>query len=293
MANKEATKTYTQKKTVEVRPIPRNNSLYEAPIAMHAGAFVKFDLPMDPVRKARNPVFEDKDEQEFFETELNLPKGSLAIFDRKNTFWNEYVVTVSSEGLVLNLENVADLLKYKVLKANSHKIASSWGARNDDGRFRFAFVEDGAEDIEVNKVQRKKQKAYVFMSSIEDSNDKMIDVLNVLGKKVDRLKGVSTDFLKAELYKIIDDTTPQGVEQFSLLDKFVEIASDKDFEYRVLIDKALHAKAIARIGKNGYRFFKGDEEIAEDTKEMIAWLKNPKNQIKVEAIRAQVETYFK
>lgn len=285
------TKSYLQKKTIEVRPIPRLNSLYDQPIALHPGAFVKIDLPMDPDRKSRNTLFEDKDEQEFFENELNLPKGSLSIYDRKNKFWDEYVVTISHEGLVLDLSNVADLLKYKVLKANSHKIASSWGARNDDGRYRFAFVENGAEDIEINKVQHKKQKAYVFMNMIEDSNDKMIDVLNVLGKKVDRLKGVSTDFLKAEIYKIIDDVTPNG--EFSMLDKFVDIATDKDFEYRVLIDKALQAKGIARIGKNGYRLFKGDEEIAEDTKEMITWLKNPKNQIKVEAIRAQVETYFK
>lgn len=287
------TKTYTQKKTVEVRPIPRSNSLYEQPIALHSGAAVKFDLPMDPDRRSRNPVFSDKEEQEYFESELNLPKGSLSIYDRKNKFWDEYVVTIGHEGLVLNLENVADLLKYKVLKANSHKIAKSWSSRNDDGRYRFAFVENGAEDIEVNKVQRKKQKAYVFMASIEDSNDMMLNVLNVMGKKVDRLKGASTDFLKAELYKIIDDTIPQTGEQVSNLDKFVQIASDEDFEFRVLIDKALHAKAIARIGKNGYRLFKGDEEIAEDTKEMIQWLKNPKNQIKVEAIKAQIETYFK
>lgn len=288
------TKTYTQKKKVEVRPIPRNNSLYESPIALHTGASVKFDLPMDPDRRARNPVFDpkDKEEQAFFERELNLPTGSLSIFDRKNKFWDEYVVTIGHEGIVLNLENVADLLKYKVLQANSHKIAKSWGERNDDARYRFAFVENGAEDVELNKTQGKKQKAYVFMASIEDSNDKMIDVLNILGKRIDRLKGASSDFLKAELYKVIEDSTPVGGD-ISMLDKFVSIATDNEFDERVLIDKALQAKAIARIGKNGYRLFKGEEEIAEDTKEMIQWIKNPKNQIKVEAIRAQVETYFK
>lgn len=288
------TKDYTKKKIVEVRPIPRNNSLYENPIALHTGASVKFDLPMDPDRRARNPVFDpkDKEEQAFFERELNLPAGSLSIFDRKNKFWDEYVVTIGHEGIVLNLENVADLLKYKVLCANSHKIAKTWGERNDDARYRFAFVENGAEDVELNKTQSKKQKAYVFMASIEDSNDKMIDVLNILGKRIDRLKGASQDFLKAELYKVIEDSTPVGGD-LSMLDRFVDIATDEDFEYRVLIDKALQAKAIARIGKTGYRLFKGDEEIAEDTREMIYWLKNDKNQIKVEAIRAQVETYFK
>jgi hypothetical protein len=286
------TKTYTENKIVEVKPIPRSNSLYEQPIARHTGAFVKMDLPTDPDRRARVKVFKDEDEQAFFEKELNLPKGALSVYDRNSKFWNEYLVSVSHEGLTLNLENVSDLLKYKVLKANSHKVAYSWGQRNDDARYLLALVEKGDDNIEINKVQGKKQKAYVFLSSIEDSNDKMIDVLNILGKKIDRTKGAKSDFLKAELFKVIEETTAAPGE-VALLDRLLDLASDTNFEYKVLIDKALQAKAIARIGKTGFRLFKGEEEVAEDTLEMVEWFKNPKNQIKVEAIKAQVETYFK
>ena len=37
-----------------------------------------------------------------------------------------------------------------------------------------------------------------------------------------------------------------------------------------------------------------DEDlIADDTKELILWLKNPKNEAKVQLIEAQIEEYFK
>ncbi len=279
-------------KRITVKPIPHRSTVFDKEIAISPGAVVSIDLPMDPARRARHPVFKDEDEQEYFEKKLNLPKNSLSVFDRNNKYWDEYRVTITDAGLALNLTNVSDLLQYKVLKVNSHLIAPSWNERNDDPRFRAAFVEEGYENVEINKVQDKKTKAYVFFSRISGSVDSMIDVLNIMGKQINRNSGASIDFLKARLYEIIEDSVAPPGEP-SPLDRFLEIAEDEDYEFKVLIDKALNAKAIFRADKNGYRLPKGDEPIADDTKEMIDWLKNPKNQIKFETIKAQIETYFK
>lgn len=279
-------------KKVSVRPISRRSTVFDKEVSINPGAQVSIDLPMDPARKARHPLFESEEEQEYFERKLNLPKNSLSVFDRNNKYWDEYRVVITDAGLVLDLTNVSDYLQYKVLKTNKHLVAPSWNERNDDPRFRVAFVEEGYENIEINKVQDKKKKAYVFLSRIEDSVDKMIDVLNIMGKKVNRKAGTSLDFLKAELYKIIEDTVAPPGEP-SPLDAFIAIAEDKDYEFKVLIDKALNAKALYRVGKTGYRLPKGDEPIADDTREMIDWLKDPKNQVKFETIKAQIQTYFK
>lgn len=279
-------------KKVTIRPIPRRSTVFDKEVAINPGATVSFDLPMDPARRARHPLFESEEEQEYFEKKLNLPKNALSVFDRNNKYWDEYRVVLTDAGLVLDLTNVSDYLQYKVLKTNKHLIASSWTERNDDPRFRAAFVEEGYENIEINKVQDKKKKAYVFLSRIEDSVDQMIDVLNIMGKKVNRNRGASLDFLKAELYKIVEDNiAPPG--ELSPLDIFIAIADDKDYEFKVIIDKALNAKALYKAGKNGYRLPKGDEPIADDTREMIDWLKDPKNQVKFETIKAQIETYLK
>lgn len=291
-AKKISGEKFLMNKKIEVRPIERSSPMFDRPVSISNGATISFDLPIDPDRRARIQIFSNEEEQMFFEQKLNLPANSLSIYDRKNQFWNEYRVIIPEEGLVLNLSNVSDLLKYKVLKANDHRIAPSWTARNDDARYRAALVEEGFENIEINKTQDKKKKAYIFLSKIENSVDAMIDVLNVLGKKINRNKGVSIDFVKAELYKFVEDTVaPPG--EASPLDRFIEIAEDENFEFKVIIDKALHAKALMRIGTNGYRLPKGDEAIAEDTEEMVTWLRNPKNQIKVETIKAQIDTYFK
>lgn len=266
-------------KIIEVRAIPRVSSLLDKPIAFHKGAASKLDLPMDIQRNSRVEIFKEG-EQEAFEKELSLPKGTLSTHNRENPYWNKFLLTISNEGLVLNLANPTDALKYRVLLANESLVAKSWNERNDDARYRFALVEQGYEDVEINKKNELIKEAYKLFGRIEDSADKMRDVLRVLGKKVTG-DGVSVDSLKAHINRIIDDP--------DMREKFVNVLKDKDFDTRILIDKALQAKALYRLGKNGYRLPKGEESIADDTKEMIDWLNDPKNSVKVETIKAQIE----
>ena len=270
-------------KVIEVKPIPRDSALFEGPIAFLKGAAMTVDLPIDAVRRCRINIFESDEEQAFFENKLGVPKGTLSTYDRESKYWNNFIVSLNDEGITLNLGNVTDFLKYRVLKANTGLIAPSWNDRNNDGRFRFALVEKGFEDLEINAKNDIKKRAYIAFGKIEDSADRMIDVLNVMGKKITSKSGVSVDGLKAEINRIIDNPNPESVKSF------ISIIEDKNFEYRVLIDKALNAKAIYRVGKNGYRLPKGEEPVADDTKEMIEWLKDPKNSVKVETIKAQID----
>lgn len=268
-------------KIIVIKPILRDGALFDKPIGFFKGAAMTLDLPINPVRKCRVNIFKSDEEQTWFEKKLSVPTGTLSTYDRDNKYWNEFLVRIPADGFTLNLANVTDFLSYRVLLANETLIAPSWGQRTDDGRYRFALVESGFEDVEINTKKDRMKKAYIAFGKIEDSADKMIDILNVLGKKIKNKSSVSMDFLKAEINRIIDDP--------STIESFISILEDNDFEYRVLIDKALNAKAIYRIDKNGYRLPKGEEAIADDTKEMIDWLKNPKNSIKVETIKAQIE----
>lgn len=270
-------------KIIVVKPILRDSALFDKPIGMLKGTQMSIDLPIDPQRKSRINIFKNEEERIYLEERLSLPKGALSTFDRESKFWNGFIVILTEEELILNLANVTDFLKYRLLLANSDKIAPSWGERNDDGRYRFALVEKGFEDVEINSKNEIKKKAYIAFGKIEDSVDKMVDVLNVLGMKITNRSGISQDGLKAAINRIIEDPNPESVRMF------VKVLGDKDFDYRVLLDKAIQVKALYRIGKNGYRLPKGEEPIADDTKEMIDWMKNPKNSLKVETIRAQID----
>jgi hypothetical protein len=274
-------KNLTINKIVDVKPIKKKVSFFDYELSVFENAVTSFDLPIDPIRRSRFDIFENSlDLQREYEDALSLQRGTLNL-SRDNAYFNDMIIKIPAEGIRLNLNSVIDALKFRILEANNTTIAPSWNERNDDLRYKFAFREEGHEDIEVNKKGEEiynKVKAFI---KIEDSVDKMKSVLSILGKSFNDNKNISIDSLRANIRRVMEDPL--------LSNKFVDIVNDPYFSERVLIDNALKARALMKAGKNGYKLPKGEEPIADDTKEMIDWILNPKNSVKVETIKSQIE----
>lgn len=279
-----------EKKLVKVQPINRSNGYFEENQdggSIFTNAKFTFNLPILSSTKQFVKIL-DETEQEFFAKKLNLKLEDLDFYNRESKFWTNLRVELDKEGLLLDLSDPIDNLKWRILKVFP-SIAPSWKERFEDGRYRFALVEEGYEASEINKKADKTKRAWKAFGKIEDSMDKMIDVLEIYGKNVSKTS--SKDWLQAEITKLIEDAKPKAGAILAPIDEFLAIVEDPNYETRLFITKAVRAGALRKIGKHAYKLpgtGEKDQNTADNLDEMIEFLKNPENNAIVAKMRAHI-----
>lgn len=284
---------YLEDKIIKVKPIPRPNSLGAMSdsedhdgATMYTGAEKTFTLPRSISTGRLIPIL-TKEEQEFFAAQLHLKPEELSFFNANTKFWVETQCKITKEGLTLNLNNPIEYIQYKILKANA-EIAPSWNQRHDNGHYKFALVEDGYEVGEINKKADKTRRAWKAFGKIEDSCQKMTDVLELHGKQVP--KDAKLDWLQAELTKMIEDTKSRS-GRLAPIDEFLAIVEDPNFETRLFIEKAVKIGALKRVGKHGYKLpgvSDNEANTADNLGEMIDFLNDLRNQPVKFTIKAKI-----
>lgn len=278
-------------KKVKVQPISRANGYFDENhdgASIFTGAEVSFGLPMKKDSKQLVRIL-NEEEQEFFAKKLNLKLEDLDFYNPEAKFWVNFRCKITKEGIDLDLSEPMDNLKWRLLKVMP-VVAPSWGERFDSALYKFALVEAGYEVAEINKKADKTKRAWKAFGRIEDSIEKMTDVLEVYGKRVS--KTASRDWLQAEITKMIEDNKPKQAGGITPLDEFLSIVEDPHFETRVLIQKAIAIGAIKKSGKHGYKLAGVDEteeNTADNLTEMIEFILSPKNQNVKLKIQAQID----
>lgn len=285
---------HLEDKIVKVKPISRPNALGAMSdsedhdgATMFTGAEKTFTLPRSKETGRLIPIL-TKEEQEFFAKRLNLKTEDLDFYNPNTEFWVKTSCKLTKEGITLNLKEPIENIQYRILKVNA-EIAPSWNERFENGNYKFALVEDGYEVSEINKKADKTRRAWKAFGKIEDSCEKMSDVLELHGKLVPR--DAKLDWLQAELTKMIEDAKPKRSGSLAPIDEFLAIVEDPNYETRLFINKAVKVGAIRRVGKHAYKLpgvSENEPNTADNLSEMIDFLNDLNNQPIKLKIKAQI-----
>ena len=233
-------------KTISVKPIkPRKPFLKKGHDGedVYTGCHKDYGLPYDVnLRSYKNPFLEEG-EQELFEKLLNQEEGALNLYKFKVTepnFWGNFLLKIPKEGTTLHLNNPADALMYRVLLQDPKAATSN--SELSILQKEYTLLDESKKDEELSILGQKQDEANDFMHKIKKSKKQMVDTLRLMGKSVD--KDASMDWLKAELYKIINEvSTTKGVVG---LDKFLEVMKDPVAETKLFVLDAIEQKELVR-----------------------------------------------
>ena len=111
-----------QNKTVIVRHIPKEGSITNKKHVLYGGmaesATKTFTVPIIASTGSLKNVL-TKEEKAFFENALGL---NLSVHNKVDNYWENFKVRLTKNDTFLDLSEIEDYLKYKVLLANNNFI---------------------------------------------------------------------------------------------------------------------------------------------------------------------------
>ena len=193
------------------------------------------------------------------ETKMHMSPGTLSKYNRD--YWTMFKVDVPKDGLVLDLTNPEDEVKYLVLKAHQ-RVANSEMERFDSPFAEYVMTSQEQEAKVENQKSKLKRQAYKLFSGM--STSEMKDVLKVIGRRVG--DDASVDFVEAQLDKYLTDD-PKA---------FIDTVNDPTFKMRAFIDDCLSSRVLVKSGTK-YQLPGGDT-VGFTLEQTIEYLQNPDNQ---------------
>lgn len=203
---------------------------------MLEGAYKKFPVPMLRSGSMKNVL--TAAEKRFFETNI-LSGQNLGVYG-KDSFWNDFYVTLEKVGTILDLSVPNDYLKYKVLLGWNSVIAPSLKdfKENPSPAYMFYLEREGEESKITSKTLEIKKKAWKNFDKIEGDRDVLAATIFLMtGKKV--AGNAKVDYLNTEVERIVDNTP----------EKFNKLVDDAQFESKILVANAERAGLIKVVNR--------------------------------------------
>lgn len=228
------------------------------------------------IKKYENKFPEGMTEQEFFENELGTNLNPA--LPKDENFWRTDKrgrVTLTKEGLTLNLNNSMDMFRYLILKSNPSKIASSYEERKNKQSYEFMIVNQGR--LVSRRVEEANIKAAAFAKFGEITSDKtsMVGFIKSLGRAVPA--NYTEDWLKAEVLTVVENDPS----------RFLTIVNDSTYDLRIFIQNAVEVGSIKRMSDKRYVLDNGIE--LGDLMQTINYLSDPEHQEVKIRIKSQIE----
>jgi hypothetical protein len=215
-------KTETRKKTDEtmtgamVNPL-RNERIYVRFVAKDNGlpkghvlsggkadgAFTSLCVPVLRSTGSYKNVLTNE-EKDFLEEALGLDYNALSVYKKENNYWDNYSVSLSKEGMHLDLSDPEDFIKYKVLLANSDIVAPSVKERIERPKvtYQFEIVRDNEEAALENSKMDATMSSYKEFGKIESDSDTMRVLVELLDGRP-YAANTKPEFLRARINTLI------------------------------------------------------------------------------------------
>ena len=266
---------------VIVRYLPKQSRMVSNPKHVLFGGMAEnatrtFVVPMLSSGRYVNVLTDD--EKDFLEDIMGLPKNAMSIYKKVDNFWDDTneagisKVTLRKQDNYLNLANVEDYIRYKILIANKDYIAPSLEAleTHPKATYQFVILTEESETKSARKGMTILMQCYTAYGKIEDEVDTLRVIIETLtGVRVH--KNTKKEFLQTKVNELI-----QGNSKM-----FLKVATDPMLSTKVLIRRCVEEGLIAHRG-NQYYIKDGNIPMCEDGEPTLnvaaQWINLPKNQ---------------
>ena len=264
-----------------IRYLPRQSRMVTNPKHVLFGGMAEnatrtFVVPMLSSGRYVNVLTDS--EKDFLEELMGLPPNALSIYKKVDNFWDDAneagisKVTLRKQDNYLNLANVEDYIRYKILLANKDYIAPSLEAleTNPKATYQFVILTEDSETQSAKKGMTTLMQCYTAYGKIEDEVDTLRVIIETLtGVRVH--KNTKKEFLQTKVNELI-----QGNSKMIL-----KVATDPMLSTKVLIRRCVEEGLIAHRG-NQYYIKDGNIPMCEDGEPTLnvaaQWINLPKNQ---------------
>lgn len=266
---------------VIVRYLPKQSRMVSNPKHVLFGGMAEnatrtFVVPMLSSGRYVNVLTDD--EKDFLEDIMGLPKNAMSIYKKVDNFWDDTneagisKVTLRKQDNYLNLANVEDYIRYKILIANKDYIAPSLEAleTHPKATYQFVILTEESETKSARKGMTILMQCYTAYGKIEDDVDALRIIIETL-TGVTIHKNTKKEFLQTKINELIQSNSKM----------FLKIATDPLLQTKVLIRKCIESGLIAHRG-NQYYIREGNIPMCEDGEPTLnvaaQWINLPKNQ---------------
>ena len=266
---------------VIVRYLPKQSRMVSNPKHVLFGGMAEnatrtFVVPMLSSGRYVNVLTDD--EKDFLENIMGLPKNAMSIYKKVDNFWDDTneagisKVTLRKQDNYLNLANVEDYIRYKILIANKDYIAPSLEAleTHPKATYQFVILTEESETKSARKGMTTLMQCYTAYGKIEDDVDALRIIIETL-TGITVHKNTKKEFLQTKINELIQSNSKM----------FLKIATDPLLQTKVLIRKCIESGLIAHRG-NQYYIREGNIPMCEDGEPTLnvaaQWINLPKNQ---------------
>lgn len=266
---------------VIVRYLPKQSRMVSNPKHVLFGGMAEnatrtFVVPMLSSGRYVNVLTDD--EKDFLEDIMGLPKNAMSIYKKVDNFWDDTneagisKVTLRKQDNYLNLANVEDYIRYKILIANKDYIAPSLEAleTHPKATYQFVILTEESETKSARKGMTILMQCYTAYGKIEDDVDALRIIIETL-TGITVHKNTKKEFLQTKINELIQSNSKI----------FLKIATDPLLQTKVLIRKCIESGLIAHRG-NQYYIREGNIPMCEDGEPTLnvaaQWINLPKNQ---------------
>jgi hypothetical protein len=231
-----------RKERIIVRYVPKENDAitdrkHVAYGGMLDNAVKGFTVPMLSNGTYRNVLTDN--EKAYLEDLLGLEINALSVYNKKDNYWENYLIKLTKQDTILDLSDPEDYIKYKVLLANKDTVAPSMKALREARKatYEYVIMEPNEEFSDSRNRVNNTMKCYEEFGAIKDKFDVLKCIIETIdGRSV--ASNTKIEFLQGRAADLIASNPKL----------FLETITDPLLNTKILIKKALEAGYISKRG---------------------------------------------